>query len=74
MRAIESAVSASMFARIVYCSVQTSKRESSSRSESTSYFSNAAIVAGDSTSGRASGVVRRFFSPRCSASLCHSSA
>ena len=71
--AIEVAVSASMLASIAYCSVQTSKRASSSRAESTWYFSNAAIVSGAITSGRASGVVRRFLSPRFSASACHSS-
>ena len=69
-----AAVSASMFARIVYCSDHTSKRDSSSRCDSTSYFSNAATVCSESTSGSASGVVRRFFSPRRSASACHSSA
>ena len=35
VRAIEAAVSASMFSRVVYCSTMTSKRDSSSRSEST---------------------------------------
>ena len=73
MRAMSWAVSASMLARITYCSTQTSKRDSSSRSESTSYLPKAAIVSGASTSGSASGVVRRFLSPRCSASACHSS-
>ena len=62
-----------MFASIAYCSTQTSKRASSSRSESTLYFSNAATVLGAITSGSASGVVRRFLSPRRSASACHSS-
>ena len=71
--AIARAVSASMLASTAYCSIQTSKRASSSRSESTWYFSKAATVSGAITSGRASGVVRRFLSPRCSASACHSS-
>ena len=44
VRAIIAAVSASMLAPIVYCSDQTSKRDSSSRCESTSYFSNAWTV------------------------------
>ena len=73
MRAIELVVSASMLALVAYCSTQTSKRDSSSRLDSTPYFSNAATVGSDSTSGSASGVVRRFFSPRRSASSCHSS-
>ena len=63
-----------MFARALYCSAHTSKRDSSSRFESTSYFSKALTVESESTSGSASGVVRRFLSPRCSASACHSSA
>ena len=74
MRAIVAAVSASMLALITYCSIHTSKRDSSSRLDSTSYFSNAATVSSASTSGSASGVVRRFFSPRFSASACHSSS
>lgn len=74
VRAIDAVVSASMFARIVYCSVHTSKRDSSSRLLSTSYFSNVATVSSQTTSGKASGVVRRFLSPRRSASACHSSA
>ena len=63
-----------MLARIAYCSAQTSKRDSSSRFESTPYFSNAETVVSASTSGSASGVVFRFFSPRRSASACHSSS
>ena len=35
VRAIAAAVSASMLARVEYCSTLTSKRDSSSRSEST---------------------------------------
>ena len=73
VRAIVAAVSDSMFARIVYCSTQTSKRDSSSRWLSTSYFSKDATVWSEITSGSASAVVRRFSSPRCSASACHSS-
>ncbi len=74
VRAIEAAVSVSMFARVEYCSAQTSKRDSSSRCESTSYFSKAVTVWSVRISGSASGVVRRFLSPRRSASSCHSSA
>ncbi len=73
VRAIELVVSASMLARVTYCSTHTSKRDSSSRLDSTPYFSKAATVGSVSTSGSASGVVRRFFSPRFSASACHSS-
>ena len=36
VRAIEAAVSASMFTFVTYCSANTWKRDSSSRSESTS--------------------------------------
>ena len=74
VRAIVAAVSASMLRVITYCSTHTSKRDSSSRLESTSYFSKAATDGSASTSGSASGVVRRFFSPRFSASACHASS
>ena len=40
VRAIDAAVSASMLIFVAYCSAETSKRDSSSRSDSTPYLSN----------------------------------
>ena len=74
MRAIVAAVSPSMFSSVEYCSAATSKRDSSSRLDSTLYFLNSATVLLSIIAGSASGVVRRFSRPRFSASVCHASA
>ena len=73
VRAIEAAVSASMLSFVVYCSTRTSKRDSSSRSDRTSYLENTSTVDFSTSHGSASGVWRRFASPRDSASACQSS-
>ena len=73
VRAIDAAVSASMFTLTTYCSTNTSYREWSSRSESTPYSENTPTVWSSTSQGSASTVVRRFCRPRLSASACHSS-
>ena len=73
VRAIELAVSDSMLRFTEYCSVNTSRRASSSRLDSTLYFLNAARVDLSTSHGSASGVVGRLARPRFSASLCHAS-
>ena len=67
------AVSPSMLIAMKYCSTKISKRLSSSRLESTPYFSKSLRFFSSTIFGRASMVLRRLSNPRPSASVTHSS-